>query len=204
MADPRSRSPLAHRMPIATEDGSYGIAERAFLGKLILRIDPAAGAVAVKAVLGVDLPGACQSAVSLDATLLWLGPDEWMITCAPDTEGAIAEKLEAALGAVPHQIVRVSDYYTTIAVSGARARDALAKLTTLDLHPRAFKPGEVRGSTFAKSVAVLNLKSDNPAPDFDLHIRASMADYLWCLLAVAGKEYGLAPQSPRGGERLVI
>ncbi len=203
MTDPRRRSPLAERDTIASPDGTYALVERPFLAKLILRVDPKRAAKAVKSAFGSDLPSASQTATAEGVTLLWLGPDEWMIVGDPVTETALTEKLAAALGDTPHQIAAVSDYYTTVSVSGARARDALSKLTTLDLHERSFKSGEVRGSVFAKAAAVLHMTGDGP-PSFDLHIRASMADYLWCLLAVAGREYGMPQEQPRGGERIVI
>jgi hypothetical protein len=40
------------------------------------------------------------------------------------------------------------------------------------------------------------------APDFDLIIRRSHADYLWCLLALAGREFGLPEQKPEGRVKL--
>lgn len=204
MTDPRRRSPLSHRDSIACPDDTYALAERQFLAKLILRSDPTVAARAVKSAFGLDLPVAASEATESDGvTILWLGPDEWMIVGEPDTETVLSEKLSAKFADAPHQIAAVSDYYTTIKVSGGNARDALSKLTTLDLHRRAFRAGEVRGSVFAKATALLHMTDDDP-PSFDLHIRASMADYLWCLLAVAGREYGMPQEQPRGGERLVI
>ncbi|MBB4303660.1 sarcosine oxidase subunit gamma [Rhodobium orientis] len=203
MADDRRRSPLAHRRPLEADGGAFGLAERPLLAKLILRADAETGGAAVEKALGVSLPGASKIAASGDVSLLWLGPDEWMVVGAPEAEGDLAGRLEEALSGMPHQVVRVSDYYTTIAISGTGARAALAKLTTLDLDPVAFKAGEVRGSNFAKAVAVLALpESDEEV--FDLHIRATMADYLWCLLTRSGREFGIAQDVPRSGERLVV
>jgi hypothetical protein len=39
---------------------------------------------------------------------------------------------------------------------------------------------------------------------FRLLIRWSMADYLWCLLADAGREWGMPAEVPVKGERLTI
>ena len=203
MADDRRRSPLAHRRPLQAEDGAFGLAERPLLAKLILRVDPETGGAAVEKALGIALPAASKIATSGDVSLLWLGPDEWMVVGAPEAEADLAGRLEDALSGTPHQVARVSDYYTTIAISGTGARQALSKLTTLDLHPTAFKPGEVRGSNFAKAVAVLALP-EGETETFELHIRASMADYLWCLLTRSGREFGIAQDVPRSGERLVV
>ncbi|MCW2309866.1 sarcosine oxidase subunit gamma [Rhodobium gokarnense] len=203
MADARRRSPLAHRRPLEADGGAFGLAERPLLAKLILRVDPETGGAAVKKALGVPLPGASKIAATGDISLLWLGPNEWMVVGAPETEADLAGRLEEALGETPHQVVRISDYYTTIAISGTGARQALSKLTTLDLDPVAFKPGEVRGSNFAKAVAVLALPEGGEEV-FDLHIRASMADYIWCLLTRSGREFGVPQDVPRSGERLVV
>ena len=62
-----------------------------------------------------------------------------------------------------HQLVDVSDYYTIIEVAGPKAREALMKLTTLDLHPRAFKPGMVTGSVFGRANAMIWLPLDDAA-----------------------------------------
>ena len=93
-----------------------------------------------------------------------------------------------------HQLVDVSDYYTVIEVAGAQARELLMKLTTLDLHPRAFRPGMVAGGTSGAPMR----RSGRPAmrtggrPVFRLFVRWSMADYLWCLLAECGPRMGPA------------
>ena len=160
MTDSRARSPLAHRESLAADDGSYRLSEKPFLSKLILRVDRQAVGSAVSSVLGAELPDVSQSATTDKATVLWLGPDEWMVIAAPDMESDLAGALGGALSDVHHQIARVSDYYTTIEISGIGARHALSKLSTLDLHPRAFKPGEVRGSTFAKATCRPSLQGD--------------------------------------------
>jgi sarcosine oxidase subunit gamma len=41
-------------------------------------------------------------------------------------------------------------------------------------------------------------------PEFSVFIRWSMADYLWCAIANAGREWGLPEEVPVKGERLTI
>ena len=81
------------------------------------------------------------------------------------------------------------------------------KLTTLDLHPRAFRAGMVTGSVFGRANATIWQPLDDAAeggPAFRLFIRWSMADYLWCLIADAGREWGVPEQVPVKGEVLTI
>ena len=195
---PERRSPLAHRSPIAAERDAVRLAEIPFLTKHILRVDRETGAAAVKSALGLDLP---QEPLTIsrsnDTACLWLGPDEWMIVGG--------DNVAVDFGDNHHQIADVSDYYTVIEISGRRARDALMKLTTLDIHPRAFQVGQVAGSVFGHANAWLWLtgESDDDGPVFRLIVRWSMADYLWCLLAECSREWGMPEEQPLAGEALL-
>jgi len=209
MADaPVRHSPLSHRAPIEAPVGALRIAERPFLGKFILRAAHAEAVGPLKETFGLDLPAEpSTSASGAETSLLWLGPDEWMLV----TKGEGAEerfgRANRALAAIHHQLVAVGDYYTVIEVSGPRARETLMKLTTLDLHPRAFKAGMVAGSMFGRTHATLWQMTEDSAeggPLFRLIVRWSMADYLWCVIADAGREWGIPEEQPVGGETLVI
>jgi len=206
--DAHRRSPLFHRRPIEGEGGAIRMAERPFLGKFILRADSKLVIDLVHGAAGLKLPvEALTSATLGDTSILWLGPDEWMIVTAPADADRRFASARAALAQVHHQLVDVGDYYTIIELSGPRSREALMKFTTLDLHPRAFKVGMVAGSVFAHANAVLWQITDDAAeagPVFRLVIRWSMADYLWCLLAEAGREWGMPREVPVKGERLTI
>ena len=79
------------------------------------------------------------------------------------------------------------------------------KLTTLDVHARAFAVGQVTGANFGHATANLWLVADDESGSiFRLFVRWSFADYLWCLLAEAGREWGMPEQVPVSGERMVI
>ena len=204
---PIRRSPLSHRAPIDGEGGAIRIAERPFLGKFVLRVDPKEAADLLLGAVGMSLPTApLTTATAADLALLWLGPDEWMLV-TPAEQAAAFVDAENALAGVHHQLVAVGDYYTVIEISGSGARAALMKLTTLDLHPRAFAAGIVAGAMFGRTQATLWQMADDSAdggPLFRLIVRWSMADYLWCLVANAAREFGVPEQPPVGGETLTI
>jgi len=114
---------------------------------------------------------------------------------------------EGALEGLHHQLVDVSDYYTVIDVAGRKSRELLMKLTTLDLHARAFILGMVAGSVFGRANALLwqtRSDADEAGPAFRLFVRWSMADYLWCIVAEAGREWGMPEQIPVKDEKLTI
>jgi len=203
-SDSRRCAPLAHRTAIKAMEGAASMAERAFLGKLVLRVDPAAGDAAVTGIIGMSLPArACTSTRQGETAILWIGPDEFWIITAPDAQTSLLAGLAEAMAGLRHQLVDVSSYYTAIELAGPRARDMLMKLTTLDLHPRAFGAGQVAGSMFGRTQAVLwQVEADEAegGPLFRLFVRRSTADYLWCLLAEAGREWGMPRQAPLAGE----
>ena len=136
-----------------------------------------------------------------------MGPDEWMLVTPPEEAEERSRLAAEALAGTHHQLVDVSDYYTVIELAGAKARELLMKLTTLDVHARAFRAGMVTGSVFGRANATIWQVLDDAAeggPVFRLFIRWSMADYFWCLIADAGREWGVPEQSPVKGEKLTI
>lgn len=207
MADaPLRRSPLSHRLPVADEAGALRLAERPFVGKFILRADPEMAVEPLRTALGLGLPfDPLTSSSSGTTSFLWMGPDEWMLLTASHEAAERTAAARAALAGLHHQLVDVSDYYTIIEVAGARAREALMKLTILDLHPKSFRSGMVTGSVFGKANAMLWLPLGTSSEDvFSVFIRWSMADYLWCVLADAGREWGVPEQAPLKGEALTV
>jgi sarcosine oxidase, subunit gamma len=192
------QSALAHRglqRAAAEAPARTGItlSERPFRAMLNLRGDPAdAGFLsAVRTAAGVELPvepNTTRRAGSL--TALWLGPDEWLITAPAGEERVLVPAIRAALGDRHAAVVDLTESRTVIAVSGAPARDLLAKGCTLDLHPRAFKVGACAQSGLARAGALLHLVDETPT--FEITILRSFADYMWVWLADAAREYGVA------------
>src|SRR5687768_6850504 len=186
-APPVRRPPLAHRAAIAGD--GVRIAERPFLGKFILRADPHEAVERLRVALGLGLPfDPSTSSTNGETSFLWMGPDEWMLVSAPGEAESRSREALAVLAGTHHQLVEVSDYYTIVEVAGPRARELLMKLTTLDLHSRAFRLGMVTGSVFGRANATIWHIADDGVdggPVFRLLVRWSMADYFWCLLADA-------------------
>ncbi len=193
------RSALAHRAPIGAAD-TVRLAEIRLATLSILRGEAEELAAALRDTLACDLPReACMAARSDEAACLWLGPDEWMLVSGPDM-GARHARFDHAIDA-HHQRVEVSDHYTLVELRGVKARALLSKLVPLDMHARAFAPGDVKGTVLGAAVTTLWCVADDV---FRLTARRSYADYVWCLLARSGREWGLPVQTPRGGERLTI
>ena len=202
MSDARRRSPLHGRREIVVGDTAT-LREHAFLGKLVLRGDPGALGDGLQDAMGSRGPEeSCRSTSAEGRSVLWIGPDERWLVVPAETELDVAKALSDRLGETPHHAVDVTDYYVAIGLSGARARDMLVKLTPLDIHPAVFPVGAVAGTVFGRGQATLWRPAEGSGvlSDYVLFVRASFADYLWCLLAEAGREYGVPPETPIGGE----
>ncbi|MEL7544807.1 MAG: sarcosine oxidase subunit gamma family protein [Pseudomonadota bacterium] len=201
----KKRSPLGHRNSLGDANGRIAIAEAPFLAMVQVRGTPDDVANAVRDVTDLELPdtaGTC--ARSGETSVIWLSPDEWVIIGAPHGEHAIVDGLSAALGNHHAQVVNVSDYFTTIRLAGPGARDVLAKIVMHDLHPRAFSKGHAIATLLGHAGGWLEMTDDETGggPAFQIYVRRSMADYLWCLLADGGREFGLPLQEPIGREKL--
>jgi sarcosine oxidase, subunit gamma len=173
------------------------LGERQGLGKVDLRGDPhdRAFMAAVGRVLDLLLPTEpCTSAAKAQIGALWLGPDEWLLTCPAGDVPSLIGSLRAALADVHAAITDLTDGRVAFRLAGPSARDVLAKGTPLDLHPRAFPPGSCAGTLLAKASVLIHLLDDNPehGSGFDVYVARSFAHYLWTWLEDAGGEYGVA------------
>ncbi len=173
-------------------DAGVTLGERRFLGKVDLRGEPTKKfRDAVAGALGVAPPTAANTAAGDGArTVLWLGPDEWLIVTPPGAEDETARALRAALAGHHVAVTDVSEGRTVIALAGPHARDVLAKGCPIDVHPRVFGAGHCAQSTYGKANVLLHQTSDAPA--YDIYVERSFADYLWSWLEDAAAEYGAA------------
>jgi sarcosine oxidase subunit gamma len=187
MAD--RRSPLAHLHDTFAAAGgeAVAIAEQPFLAQVGVRLHPGDGAPsAVEAALGFALPTVANTTAAANGrTVLWLGPDEWLVVAAPGTEAALELELREALDDALGSVVDLSANRTAIELRGPAARDVLAKGCALDLHPSAFGPGQCAQTLIARAQVILEQLDDAPA--YRLLVRGSFSDYLatWLLDAMA-------------------
>lgn len=169
-----------------------GLGELRFLGTVNLRVrrDDPIGRAALESALAVALPPVGRSAAAGAATLIALGPDEWL---AVESDGpALARRLAEATPGQFLGITDLSENYTTLVLRGPAARQVLAKGCPLDLDASVFKPGDAASSLVAKATVVLRLLSDEAAGAvFHLLVRRSFAEYLYRWLEDAGREYGV-------------
>jgi sarcosine oxidase subunit gamma len=169
---------------------TVAIAEEPFVTMVELRVDPSGpAATAAAGVLGVDLPTTPSTyAKSADTTVIWLGPDEWLVTGTSLTGSELEERLRDAVGPLGGAAVDVSGQRTTLRLRGRRSRDVLAKGIALDLHPKAFGGGAAAQTRLGQAGVVL-LAADGGGADYRILVRSSFARYLADWLLDAAEEY---------------
>jgi sarcosine oxidase subunit gamma len=164
-------SPLA---PASLRPRGVRLGERQGLGKIDLRGDPhdRPFMTAVGRVLDLLLPSEpCTSAHKGHSDALWLGPDQWLLTCPAGETASLQSALREALAGVHGAVTDVSDAHVALRVAGPSARDVLAKAAVL--------------------IHLVDNDRDR-GPGFDLYVARSFAHYLWMWLEDAGREYGVS------------
>lgn len=193
----RQESPLveritAERKAASPENAGVTLRERPFLGCVNLRGQPDDDEflTAVREVIGSDLPVA-PNTVTGDGGVVafWLGPTEWLLRTDSGAELELIAGLERALQGRHVATNDLTGHYTTVELTGPHVRDTLEKGCTLDLHPRAFAPGQC-AQTLLGHAGVLIRPTE--AGGFELVVRRSFADYVFVWLEDAAAEYGLA------------
>ncbi len=144
MSEPRSTLNRA----VAVEGQSIRIEDRGPVGQVTLRGDLSSAALkkAVKAGVGVDVPGPLRAAFDGDRGAVWMSPDELLLFTAYDQAGVLAAALGAALAGKHHMAIDVSDARAMITLAGSGVAEVLAKGAPVDLSPAAFPVGAARRS----------------------------------------------------------
>jgi sarcosine oxidase, subunit gamma len=143
------------------DSGGVRLVEIPFVPMLNLRADP-----------GPSLPGPGLATTDGARSVLWLGPDEFLVVGDGPPLGSTVD---------------VSANRTTIELSGPNARDVLEHGCTLDLHPRVFRAGRCAQTMLARAQVILWQTSDEPV--YRILVRGSFAGYLADWLVDAARPY---------------
>lgn len=191
-------SALAATYPHGNLGATYGespgiiIAERPPLAMVqVAALNGAEGTVraAVAAALDMMVPAKPNHASRKDVvTVLWIGPDRWLVV-EPERPGrALDVRLNEALTGVPAILIDLSHSRTVFRIAGRSSRDLLAKGCGIDFHPRAF-PMDSCVQSLLGHVGTL-LHAVDEAPSFDLYVARSFAVTVWEWLIESATEYG--------------
>jgi sarcosine oxidase subunit gamma len=134
-------------------------------------------------ILEMSLPKeAGNTSVKEKITLLWLGPNEWLLvsnvkiakeTNIYELEQVLFDRISKTnLGAVTN----VTDHFTIFSLSGSNIFEVLSKGCPYDFDSENFSDNKVVQTILNHIDVTIHRKSKN---DIDLYVRRSFADYLW-------------------------
>jgi sarcosine oxidase subunit gamma len=177
--------------------GVVELSEVAFLTMVGLRVDRDTEAGQRVATVTGGLPAGCGVVSGAgDTSVVWLGPEEFLVVAPREAHeslgGNLIQALREALDDGKGQVVDLSANRTTFELTGPRSRAVLEKGCSLDLHPRTLKAGTAL-STEIGNIPVALWKTGEET--FRLFPRASFADFLGRWLLDAMREYA-SPEVP--------
>jgi len=159
------------------------VVPKPYTAMITLRVDAAGpAAVDVAGHLGLELPTTASTWVETDTVrVIWLGPDEWLVTSPFRTPRELEAGLREAV-AGRGAVVDVSGQRTTLWLTGEHVRDVLSGGCSVDLHPRVFRRGAA-AQTLLGLAPVLLLVLDDSATGYHVLVRSSFASYVvnWLL-----------------------
>ena len=166
--------------------GKVAVRDMGLRGMIVLRGD--LSSKALKAVCtkltGVQFPTQGQANVDADKGLCWMSPEEVLVLLPyAETAEAIA-KINKALAGKHYLAENVSDARAVIEVQGPFAREVIAKLAPVDLHPDSFVPGDFRRTRLAQAAAAFWMPREDT---FEVICFRSVAVYVFDLLDTAAK-----------------
>jgi len=170
----------------AVADGATRVAEAGLQGMVTLKGD--LGSAKVKSALksvGPGLPGPRGIVEKDDRAVAWMAPDEVLILCPHDEADGVVAELNAALAGEHYLAANVSDARAMFRVTGPGAREAVAKLAPVDLHPESFKAGEMRRTRLAQVPGAIWLSEED---EISVIAFRSVARYVFDILALSADD----------------
>ncbi|TNC25752.1 sarcosine oxidase subunit gamma [Amycolatopsis alkalitolerans] len=148
-----------------------------------LRVGPAAGLT----VLGSALPVRPNTWIRAgDGQIIWLGPDEWLVTSASARPHKFEEELSRVVSPHDGAAVDVSAQRVSLRLRGENVRELLSFGCSIDLRLSAFPPGACAQTTIARAGVLILVLGDD---DYRVFVRPSFAGYLADWLLDAAEEF---------------
>lgn len=144
-------------------------------------------AAVVGSVFGVVLPSRAKRVEGQSLSLIWAGSNQWLalaLVAPPRGMEALLEPLAEHASIVDQTHARL-----ILRLAGPRVRDALAKGLPIDLHPRAFAPGDTALTVL--STVNVQIWQLGTAPTYDLSVARGFAGSIWNWLVASASEFGL-------------
>jgi heterotetrameric sarcosine oxidase gamma subunit len=145
---------------------------------------------------GIELPPGPRRIAAGDIAFACTGPEAWL--AIGDARGnGFASLIKETVGDAA-SVADQSSGYAILRMTGPKLRQTLAKLLPIDLHPRAFAPGDVASTTASHVGATLWRLEDGAdgSPVFEIAVFRSLAGSFWHALTMSAAEYGFVREEP--------
>jgi sarcosine oxidase subunit gamma len=140
--------------------------------------------------LGIELPRGPRRIVAGAVALSGIGPETWLATSETHGHDFLLFLKETIGDAAA--VCDQSSGYAILRLTGPKLRETLAKMLPLDLHPRAFAPGDVVSSIASHVGATLWRLQDaaDGSAVFEMAVFRSLAASFWHDLTASAAEFG--------------
>ncbi len=182
-------SPLGRGISATAYSSEFvSLRQQTFFGvaKVIVRKSDLLGSPELEALLGVRAPQMANTVVQGSGVeIAWAAPNQWLLLGDEAEVARICAAAQTAFRDETALVLQLTHAYAVFQIEKTGARDVLASLCPLDLHPRAFAPGRCAQSLLGD--AGVFIQQCNEAPSFRLMVDQTYAGYAWRLLSEACK-----------------
>lgn len=128
-------------------------------------------------------------------SVLRLTPEHLLLLTPAGLQTEIAEALFRALSGAQRcaHVTDVTGALSAFAVVGPKARELLARLTSLDLRPHVFPDGACAQGGLANVHSIVLREDWGSLPAYRLLLQRELAEYAWGAIREAGASFGLIP-----------
>jgi methylglutamate dehydrogenase subunit D len=199
-----SRSPLEHAVipgPHGARDGEPWVSLTEIRNFALIQVMARRGrsadlANAAHAYFGFATPYGPKAVHAESTTLIWSGPDQFLVLSKDGGESRM-EKLRQAFSGLA-SLSDQSHARVLIRIAGPQARVMLAKLSSIDLHASAFPAGSAAATSIDHTSVNLwrGRNPDDGEAVFELLMFATFAQSLWHAMLDAAAEYGVDIRHP--------
>ncbi len=129
-----------------------------------------------------------------DGTVARLGPDRFFLTTTTGTLDAVEQWFKWWLAGSSRdvQVINVTSEYAAINLAGPRARDVIARLTTMDVSSKAMPYlAAIEGEVAGVPAVILRIGFVGEM-GYEIHVPADYGAHLWDAVFEAGRDLGIA------------
>lgn len=171
-------------------EGAVRVEQFVGFGMITIRGDfsDAQIAQAIAARFGAELPKTRAITVGDTGMLAWMSPDELLAVVPLGEADGLAAAIADDLAMAHALVVNVSDARSVFRLTGAGAREVLAKGAPVDLSPQVFGPGMIRRTRLGQVACAFWMSGED---QFDLVCFQSVGDFVFDWLKAAAKDGSL-------------